>query len=67
MSWSIRFRSGVTRLSDGGPTPGDEPDRVLREGCFHNWAIHCTVSKRYQMGRQYRDRCIGLRIVVAKP
>jgi hypothetical protein len=34
--------------------------------CFHNWAIHCTVSKRYQMERQYRDGCIGFRAVLAE-
>jgi formylglycine-generating enzyme required for sulfatase activity len=51
---------------DGGPTPGDGPDRVLRGGCFHNWAIHCMVSKRYQMERQYHDGCIGFRVVMAK-
>jgi formylglycine-generating enzyme required for sulfatase activity len=35
-------------------------------GCFHNWAIHCTMSKRYQMGRQYHDGCIGFRVVLAE-
>jgi hypothetical protein len=33
--------------------PGDE--RVLRGGCFHNWAVHCTVSKRYEIGHDYHD------------
>ena len=37
---------------EGGPTPGDAPDRALLGGCFHNKAIHCTVLKRYQMERQ---------------
>ena len=41
--------------------PGDE--RVLRGGCFHNWAIHCTVSKRYQIAPDYHDGCIGFRLV----
>jgi formylglycine-generating enzyme required for sulfatase activity len=50
----------------GGPTVGDERERVLRGGCFHNWAIHCTVSKRYQMERQYHDGCIGFRVVLAE-
>ena len=50
----------------GGPTPGDGPERVLRGGCFHNWAIHCTVSKRYQMERQYHDGCVGFRIVLVE-
>ncbi len=30
-------------------------DRVrsecLRGGCFHTWAVHCTVHKRYEIGR----------------
>ena len=51
---------------DGRPTSGEGPERVLRGGCFHNWAIHCTVSKRYQIERQYHDGCIGFRIVLAK-
>jgi formylglycine-generating enzyme required for sulfatase activity len=40
--------------------PGDE--RVLRGGCFHNWAVHCTVWKRYEIAHDYRDGCIGLRL-----
>jgi formylglycine-generating enzyme required for sulfatase activity len=43
--------------------PGDE--RVLRGGCFHNWAAHCTVSKRYEIARDFHDGCIGLRVVMA--
>ena len=35
-------------------------------GCFHNWAIHCTVSKRYQMERQHHDGCVGFRVVLAE-
>jgi len=35
-------------------------------GCFHNWAIHCTVSKRYQMERQDHDGCVGFRVVLAE-
>jgi formylglycine-generating enzyme required for sulfatase activity len=51
---------------EGSPTPGDGTGRVLRGGCFHNWAIHCTVSKRYQMERQDHDGCIGFRVVLAE-
>ena len=43
--------------------PGDE--RVLRGGCFHNWALHCTVWKRYEIAHDYHDGCVGLRIVLA--
>jgi formylglycine-generating enzyme len=48
--------------SDGSAFVGPEADRSLRGGCFHNWAIHCTVSKRYEIGRDYRDGCIGFRL-----
>jgi formylglycine-generating enzyme len=48
--------------ADGHPYRGDTPERVLRGGCFHNWAIHCTVSKRYQIERQFHDGCIGFRL-----
>ena len=40
-------------------------ERVLRGGCFHNWAIHCTVSKRYEIARDYNDGCIGFRLVLS--
>jgi hypothetical protein len=35
---------------------------VLRGGCFHNWAMHCTVSKRYEIGHDFHDGCIGFRL-----
>ncbi|MBI4904089.1 MAG: formylglycine-generating enzyme family protein [Acidobacteria bacterium] len=41
----------------------DGDERALRGGCFHNWAVHCTVSKRYEIGQQYKDGCIGFRLV----
>jgi formylglycine-generating enzyme required for sulfatase activity len=49
---------------DGTAFVGPGSERVLRGGCFHNWAVHCTVSKRYEIGRQYHDGCIGFRIVL---
>jgi formylglycine-generating enzyme required for sulfatase activity len=49
---------------DGTAFQGPADERVLRGGCFHNWAIHCTVSKRYQIGRQFHDGCIGFRLVL---
>jgi formylglycine-generating enzyme required for sulfatase activity len=51
--------------TDGSPYAGDSPERVLRGGCFHNWAIHCTVSKRYEIGHQDHDGCIGFRLVLS--
>ena len=60
-----RFTPGVRRIpADGSPFAGDGPDRVLRGGCFHNWAVHCTVSKRYEIAEDYRDGCIGFRLVL---
>ena len=60
------FTRDVTRIpTDGSPHTAPGPDRVLRGGCFHNWAVHCTVSKRYEIGAEYRDGCIGLRLVLA--
>jgi sulfatase modifying factor 1 len=56
----------VSRVpADGRPYLGDGPDRVLRGGCFHNSAVHCTVSKRYEIGHQFHDGCIGFRVVMA--
>jgi formylglycine-generating enzyme required for sulfatase activity len=41
------------------------PERVLRGDCFHNWAIHCMVTKRYQIDRAYKDGCIGFRLALS--
>jgi formylglycine-generating enzyme required for sulfatase activity len=60
------FAREVERIPQDGTAyvgPGDE--RVLRGGCFHNWAMHCTASKRYEIGRDYRDGCIGFRLVLS--
>lgn len=51
--------------TDGQPFVGAGNERVLRGGCFHNWAIHCTVSKRYQIDRDYHDGCIGFRLALS--
>jgi formylglycine-generating enzyme required for sulfatase activity len=48
---------------DGSPYLGAGEERVLRGGCFHNWAIHCTVSKRYEIAHDCHDGCIGFRLV----
>jgi formylglycine-generating enzyme required for sulfatase activity len=50
---------------DGTPFIGPGDERVLRGGCFHNWAVHCTVSKRYQIAHDYDDGCIGFRLVLS--
>ena len=60
------YTTEVRDLSaDGRPYCGDGQERVLRGGCFHNWAMHCTVSKRYQIDRKFHDGCIGFRLVLS--
>jgi len=50
---------------DGKPQLVSGSDRILRGGCNHNWAIHCTVWKRYELAPQYGDENIGFRLVFA--
>jgi formylglycine-generating enzyme required for sulfatase activity len=50
---------------DGTAFAGTGDERVLRGGCFHNWAIHCTVDKRYEIAHDFHDGCIGLRLVLS--
>jgi len=50
---------------DGAAFRGPAVERVLRGGCFHNWAIHCTVFKRYEIARDFSDGCIGVRLVAS--
>jgi formylglycine-generating enzyme required for sulfatase activity len=60
------FTPEIKRIPQDGTAfagPGDE--RVLRGGCFHNWAVHCTVWKRYQIAHDFHDGCIGLRLVLS--
>jgi formylglycine-generating enzyme required for sulfatase activity len=60
------FTREIDRIPQDGTAftgPGDE--RVLRGGCFHNWAVHCTVWKRYEIAHDYHDGCVGFRLVVS--
>lgn len=50
--------------ADGTPFLGEGSDRVLRGGCHHNWAIHCTVHKRYAIVAEHRDECVGFRLAL---
>lgn len=50
---------------DGTPCQIESPERVLRGGCHHNWAIHCTVYKRYEIAPNFADGCIGFRIAAS--
>ena len=51
--------------TDGTAFIGDSDERILRGGCYHNWAIHCTVSKRYEIDAASSDGCIGFRLVLS--
>jgi len=48
---------------DGSPCMKPSSERILRGGCFHNWAIHCTSTKRYYIMPEFKDPCIGIRLV----
>ena len=50
---------------DGTPCQVESQERVLRGGCHHNWAIHCTVYKRYAIAPDFADGCIGFRIAAS--
>jgi sulfatase modifying factor 1 len=51
-------RDGTSCLEPSG-------NRVLRGGCFHNFAMHCTVMKRYSITPDHKDPCIGFRLVLS--
>ena len=60
------FTNDTTAIpSDGAPFQGNSLERVLRGGCHHNWAIHCTVSKRYATVMDHRDECVGFRLALS--
>jgi formylglycine-generating enzyme required for sulfatase activity len=50
---------------DGKPCQVESGERVLRGGCHHNWAIHCTVHKRYAIAPDSADGCIGFRLAAS--
>jgi sulfatase modifying factor 1 len=49
---------------DGSPYWGEGKTRILRGGCHHNGAVHCTVSKRYEIIPDAADECIGFRLAL---
>jgi formylglycine-generating enzyme required for sulfatase activity len=60
------YSGDLTQIpNNGSPCRVAASERVLRGGCFHNWPIHCTVTKRYQMDHDYKDGCIGVRLVLS--
>lgn len=60
------FEKDIKKIpKDGTPYSENNNERVLRGGCHHNWAIHCTVSKRYAIIPEAKDECIGFRIAAS--
>jgi sulfatase modifying factor 1 len=60
------FQRDIHKIpKDGTPFLEESFERVLRGGCHHNLAIHCTVSKRYAIVPDAKDECIGFRIVAS--
>jgi len=61
------YNPDVSKIpKDGSPLLEKTESRVLRGGCFHNWAIHCTTTKRYEIMPEYKDPCIGFRLVLSE-
>ena len=65
--WCLDYYHGDTRKipGDGSPCLEESAERVLRGGCFHNFGIHCTVMKRYQINPEFKDGCIGFRVALS--
>lgn len=60
------FQEDISKIpADGSPFTHETSERVLRGGCFHNWAIHCTSTKRYAIGPECKDPCISFRLVLS--
>lgn len=49
---------------DGSAYEGVSNARILRGGCHHNGAIHCTNVKRYEIMPEFKDACIGFRLAM---
>jgi len=47
---------------NGDPCREPSRTRVLRGGCHHNWAMHCTPTWRYEIEPDAKDECIGFRL-----
>ena len=50
---------------DGSPCLEKSDSHILRGGCYHNYAMHCTVMKRYEIIPEHRDSCVGFRLVLS--
>jgi len=58
--WFIRDPNLIPKDGSAYATPTH--DKVLRGGCHHNGAIHCTNTKRYEITPGAFDGCIGFRL-----
>ncbi len=62
------YHADISTIPDDGTACRlNSNERVLRGGCFHNWAIHCISAKRYEIGEVFKDGCIGFRIALSHP
>jgi len=61
--WYTRDTSVIPK--DGSPFLAGGQNKVLRGGCHHNWKIHCTVDKRYEITPDAFDGCIGFRLALS--
>jgi sulfatase modifying factor 1 len=60
------YHEDTTKIPrDGTSCLEPSESRVLRGGCFHNFAMHCTVMKRYSITPDHKDPCIGFRLVLS--
>ncbi|MFC0515153.1 formylglycine-generating enzyme family protein [Mucilaginibacter angelicae] len=62
--WFVRDTSLIPKDGSAYNVPGEA--KVLRGGCHHNWAEHCTNTKRYEIGPQFLDGCIGFRLALTQ-
>jgi sulfatase modifying factor 1 len=63
--WFVRDAGLLPK--DGSAYNIQTDNKVLRGGCHHNFAIHCTNTKRYEIDAQSFDGCIGFRVVFDAP
>ena len=65
--WCVDYYQDDTRKIpvDGSACMEESAGRVLRGGCFHNFGIHCTAMKRYQISPESKDGCIGFRLALS--
>jgi sulfatase modifying factor 1 len=49
---------------DGSAYNMQTDSKILRGGCHHNGAVHCTSTKRYEIIPDAKDACIGFRLAL---